>query len=49
MSQTIPRCQHGAVIHNPGESFQVVLQNDLPVGNPGPGEVLVKLNCTGLW
>lgn len=49
MSQSIPRSQQAAVVQNPGENFKVVLQHDIPVGNPGPDEILVKLNCTGIW
>jgi hypothetical protein len=49
MSQTIPHSQRAALVQNPGESFKIVLQDDIPVGNPGPEEILVKLNCTGIW
>jgi propanol-preferring alcohol dehydrogenase len=36
------------MVQNLGESFKVVLQNDIPVGDPGPEEILVKLNRTGI-
>lgn len=49
MFQAIPHSQQAALVQNPGESFEVVLQNDIPVGNPGSEEILVKLNCTGIW
>lgn len=49
MPHTIPHFQQAAVVQNPGETFKVVLEHDIPVGNPGPEEVLVKLNCTGIW
>ncbi|KAJ6104032.1 hypothetical protein N7523_010352 [Penicillium sp. IBT 18751x] len=47
-SQLIPHSQQAAVVQNPGECFQVVLQHDIPVGNPGSNEILVKLKCTGI-
>jgi hypothetical protein len=49
MSHVFPHSQQAAVVQNPGESFKVVLRHDIPVGNPGPEEILVKLNCTGIW
>lgn len=49
MAASIPSVQQAAVLQNPGDKFTVVLRNDIPVGNPGPNEVLVKLSCTGLW
>ena len=45
----IPTQQQGAVVQDPGENFKIQLQHDIPVGNPGPDEILVKLTCTGLW
>lgn len=49
MSKLIPSHQQAAVVQNPGENFTVVLQDDIAVGIPGPEEILVKLNCTGIW
>lgn len=49
MTQHLPQFQQAAVVQSPGDNFRVVLQEGIPVGNPGPEEVLVKLNCTGIW
>lgn len=45
----IPRLQQAAVVENPGNNFSVVLRDDVPVGDPGTDEILIKLNCTGIW
>ncbi|OLN86100.1 Alcohol dehydrogenase 3, mitochondrial [Colletotrichum chlorophyti] len=47
-SQPIPTLQTAAVIQNPGPDAEIVIREDVPVGNPGPHEVLVKLDCTGI-
>lgn len=39
-------CKAGVVV-NEGENFTVEVQ-DVPVPQPGPDEVLIKLNCTGI-
>lgn len=39
-------CKAGVVI-NEGEDFTVEVQ-DVPVPEPGPDEVLIRLNCTGI-
>lgn len=46
---SIPQLQQAAVLENPGDNFSVVLHDDVPVGNPGTDEILIKLNCTGIW
>jgi propanol-preferring alcohol dehydrogenase len=45
----IPQLQQAAVVENPGDSFTVVLRDNVPVGDPGADEILIKLNCTGIW
>lgn len=49
MTPSIPSVQQAAVLQNPGDKFTLVLRDDIPVGDPGDNEILVKLNCTGLW
>jgi propanol-preferring alcohol dehydrogenase len=46
---SIPELQQAAVVENPGDKFTVVLRDDIPVGTPGTDEILIKLNCTGIW
>lgn len=49
MTQPIPGFQQAALVQNPGDHFKIILQDGVPVGKPGPDEILVKLNCTGIW
>jgi propanol-preferring alcohol dehydrogenase len=49
MTNSIPLLQQAAVVLNPGPSYNVSLQSDIPVAKPRENEVLVKLTCTGLW
>ncbi|KAF6827056.1 Alcohol dehydrogenase 3, mitochondrial [Colletotrichum plurivorum] len=44
----MPPLQTAAVIESPGPDGRFVIRHDLPVGNPGPGEVLIRLACTGI-
>ncbi|KAF6834010.1 Alcohol dehydrogenase 3, mitochondrial [Colletotrichum musicola] len=46
--EDVPPQQTAAVIENPGPDGTFALGHDLPVGNPGPGEVLLSLSCTGI-
>ncbi|KAJ5362776.1 hypothetical protein N7541_003620 [Penicillium brevicompactum] len=48
MASSTPILQQAAVVSNPGESYTISLQNDVPVATPGTNEILVKLSCTGL-
>lgn len=48
MSQT-PKTQTVVEIVNPGPSASMAIRHDAPVGVPGRGEVLIKLECTGVW
>ncbi|KAJ5638928.1 hypothetical protein N7528_001318 [Penicillium herquei] len=45
---SIPNQQQAAVVQEPGDDFKIQLHNNVPVGTPGPEEILVKLTCTGL-
>ncbi|KAJ5890401.1 uncharacterized protein N7473_006629 [Penicillium subrubescens] len=45
---SIPLVQQAAVVENPGDNFTVVLRDNVPVGDPGTDEILIKLNCTGI-
>lgn len=49
MSLQIPLSQRAALVQNPGDNFSIALQDGIPIGKPGPDEILVKLNCTGIW
>lgn len=49
MDRQIPRTQKAAVIENPGANGTVVIRDDFPVAEPGPNEILVKLEYSGLW
>lgn len=46
---TIPQTQQAAQVLSPGDSFSISIRDDIPVPEPGPNEVLIKLSCTGLW
>jgi propanol-preferring alcohol dehydrogenase len=43
------RTQTGAWLEAPGPNARLVIRNDLPIASPSAGEVLVKLECTGVW
>jgi propanol-preferring alcohol dehydrogenase len=49
MLADIPRTQRAAVVQNPGKDYRIVLRDDIPVPEPGPCEILIKLECTGIW
>jgi hypothetical protein len=49
MSSSIPSVQTAALIENPGDDARIVFRSDIPVGNPGVNEILVKLAFTGVW
>ena len=49
MASEIPKTQKVAVIENPGPNGTVVIRDDVPVAEPGPNEILVKLEYSGLW
>lgn len=46
---SIPQFQQAAVLNNPGPSAQIAIRHDIPVGSPGPEEVLIKLSHSGIW
>lgn len=45
----IPATQTVAEIVNAGPNARMAIRHDAPVAAPGSGEVLVKLECTGVW
>lgn len=49
MAFGLPRIQQAFIVQNPGPNHTIVLRDDVPVPEPGPGEILLKLECTGLW
>lgn len=44
----IPKTGKAACVSNPGSDFSVVVRDDVPVPIPGSGEVLLKMNVTGI-
>lgn len=44
----IPEVCRAAVCLNSGPNYTLELREDFPVPKPGPGELLVKLNATGI-
>ncbi|KJR88989.1 uncharacterized protein SPSK_07649 [Sporothrix schenckii 1099-18] len=48
MAFQIPKTQKAAVIENPGPKGTIVVKDDVPVSEPGPNEILVKLEYSGL-
>jgi len=48
-AEQIPETQTVAWIENPGPSGKLVIKHDVPVQHPREGEVLVKLECSGIW
>jgi propanol-preferring alcohol dehydrogenase len=49
MAADLPHVQKAFVVQNPGPNHTIVLRDDVPIPEPGPGEILLKLECTGLW
>ena len=45
----IPKIQKAAWIEDPGPHGRLVIRDDVPVPQPGDGEVLVKIECSGIW
>lgn len=41
--------QIAAWVDVPGPEAHVRIRNDVPIPEPAAGEVLVKLECTGVW
>ncbi|KAJ5974978.1 hypothetical protein N7481_008685 [Penicillium waksmanii] len=48
MASDLPRTQKAIVVQNPGPNHTIVLRGDVPVPEPGPGEILLKLECTAV-
>lgn len=47
-ASNIPKTGKAACVSNPGQNFSVVTRDDVPVPEPGSGQVLLKLNVTGI-
>ena len=41
--------QRAVVVQNPGNNYEMIIRDDIPVRTPGADEILVKLSCSGLW
>ncbi|GAA6008492.1 zinc-dependent alcohol dehydrogenase [Rhodotorula paludigena] len=44
----VPKTCRAAVCRNPGPNYSLELVEDYPVPSPGPGQLLLKINATGL-
>ncbi|KAF9872265.1 putative alcohol dehydrogenase [Colletotrichum karsti] len=44
----LPTVQRAAVIQNPGPNATIAIRNNMPVGTPGPHEILVRISATGV-
>ncbi|OHW97866.1 alcohol dehydrogenase [Colletotrichum incanum] len=47
-SGAIPTLQKAVQIENPGPEARIFVRDDVPVGNPGPYEVLIEIGFTGV-
>ena len=45
----IPKYQTAACIDHPRPGAQLEIRHDVPVPEPGSGEVLIKMEWTGFW
>ncbi len=46
---TIPETQVAAWVDKPGPDSRLEIKSDIQVPQPKDGEVLVKLECSGVW
>ncbi|RFU77471.1 hypothetical protein TARUN_4774 [Trichoderma arundinaceum] len=49
MVAQIPKVQIAALIKDPGPNARIVIREDYPVPQPGEHEVLLKMECSGIW
>lgn len=49
MTVQIPSVQTAALIKNPGPNARIEIRHDYPVPQPGKNEVLLKMECSGIW
>ena len=49
MIEKIDGYQIAAWLQSPEPGANLVIRNDIDIPTPGTGEVLVKLECTGVW
>ena len=45
----IPEIQSAVWVDKPASDAKVEIRHDVPVPKPKPGEVLVKMECSGVW
>lgn len=45
----IPSVQIAALIKDPGPNAVIEIRQDYPVAQPGDNEVLLKMECSGIW
>lgn len=36
-------------VKNPGANAEITIRNDVPIPKPAEDQVLIKLECTGIW
>jgi propanol-preferring alcohol dehydrogenase len=49
MITKIPDVQTAALIRDPGPNAVIEIRQDYPVAQPGGNEVLLKMECSGIW
>lgn len=49
MITQIPNVQTAALIKDPGPNAWIEIRHDYPVAQPGKNEVLLKMECSGIW
>jgi hypothetical protein len=49
MITEIPKVQTAALIKDAGPNARIVIRDDYPVSKPGENEVLLKMECSGIW
>ena len=45
----LPLKQTAAWIEEPGPTGRVVIREDVSIDSPGEGDILVQLECSGIW
>ena len=49
MVEVTERYQTAAWLEKPAPGARLLIRNDIEIPSPAAGEVLVKLECTGVW
>ncbi len=49
MAEGIPKLQTVALLRDVGPNARIEIRHDYPVTLPGRNEVLLKMECSGIW